>query len=124
MEVSSMDSVFIWESSRRLFFQQAEEVFAELCHLWRDHRLTIRLELVVDEVFLVVILGDIKLIHRSHLCDDGIVPDFLGIQLADQIFSSFLLLGGVIKNGGAILRADVCSMTVQGGGVVDRKEHI
>jgi hypothetical protein len=87
-------------------------VLAEFCHLRRNHSLTIRLELVVSEVFLMIIFGDVKLIDGGHFGNNGAAPDSLSDQLADEILGDFLLLRGVIKNGGALLRANIPALTV------------
>jgi len=63
----------------RLFFQQFQKMFAEFGNLRCDHCLTIRLELIVREIFLMIIFGDIELIERGHFRNDGTVPDPLGV---------------------------------------------
>jgi len=66
-----------------LFFQQLQKVFTELGYLWRDHCLTIGLELIAREIFLVIILCHVELIERGHFGDDGFVPDILRVQILD-----------------------------------------
>ena len=112
------------DMGKELFFQQLQKVFAELGHLRRNHSLTIRLELIVREIFLVIIFGDVELVNGGYFCNDGTAPDLLGIQIADEILGNFLLLRRVIKNGRAVLRANIPALTVQRGGVMDGEEDI
>ena len=99
-------------------------MLAELRHLWRNHRLTIRLEGIAREVFLMVVLCDEEHIQFGHFGHDGTVPDLLSVQALDKFFGNLLLLIIVIKDRGTILRTRVCALTVQGGGIVDHEENI
>ena len=99
-------------------------MLAELGDLRRDHRHAIRLEGIVGEVFLVVILSHIELVELCHLGDDGLVPNVLLVQLLDELLCGGLLFVIVIKDGGTVLCAGIGSLAVERGGVVDPKEYV
>ena len=99
-------------------------MLAEFRHFRRDHSLTIWLILIADKIFLMIILGDVEILDRFHFCNDGAVPDSLGIQLAGGLLGNGLLLWGVVENCRAVLRAHIRALTVQRGWVVNGEEDI
>ena len=99
-------------------------MLAEFRHFRRDHSLTIWLVLIARKIFLMIILGDVEILDRFHFCNDGAVPDSLGIQLADGLFGNGLLLWGVIENCRAVLCAHIRALAIQCGWVVNGEEDI
>src|SRR5688572_12131815 len=108
----------------RLFLQHFQKVFAEFGYFGCNHRLTIRLIWIAGKVFLVIILGYIIVAESAYFGHNRMIPYFLLIQFPDQSFSGLFLFGGMIKDGRTILCACIRSLTIKGGGVVDREEDV
>ena len=55
--------------------------------------------------------------------DNRAVPDFLSLDLSHDFTRNLLLFGGMIEDRRSVLRADVVSLAVERGGVVDREKY-
>ena len=72
----------------------------------------------------MVLLRGIEYLERLHLGHDRIIPHALGLQFRDDPLRHGFLLGAVVEDRRAILRADVPPLAVQGRGVVDREKDV
>ena len=72
----------------------------------------------------MVLLGGIERRERLELRHDRLIPQLLRLKLGDHALCRGLLLGTVIEDRRAILRADVGALAVEGGRVVDREEDV
>src|SRR5215212_5619534 len=111
-------------SRRRLRLQSFEVLLAELGDFGSDDHLAVRLEPVVAEVVLVVVLGDVELVEGRDLGHDGVVPDPLRLQVGDHLFRNALLLFVVVEDHGPVLRPHVRPLTVEGRRVVDGEVNL
>ena len=75
---------------------------------------------VLVEIVLVVILGGIKRGRGDDLGDHVVA---VGTQEDDELVYDGLLFGGLIEDGGAVLRAEIGALTVESGGVVNLEEE-
>src|SRR5829696_3134690 len=107
-----------------LRFQAFQVLLAELGDFGGDDHLTVRLETVVAEVVLVVILGDVELVEGNNLRHDGAVPDPLGLDLGDHLFRSALLPFRVVEDHGPVLRPHVRALSIQSRRVVDGEVNL
>lgn len=78
---------------------------------------------VVVEVELVVLLGGPPLAGGRNLGDDLAVPPLL-VGLGGDLARDLFLLGVVVVDGGAVLRAGVGALGVEGRGVVELVEEL
>src|ERR671921_1486025 len=106
-------------SVTRLRLQAVEMLLAELGHLRRNDDLAVRLEPVVAEVILMVVLGDVELVERCHLGHDGVTPDILGFEVGDHRFRDAPLLIVVVEDHRPVLRPYVRALAVEGRRVVN-----
>src|SRR5262249_27190491 len=91
----------------RLHLQPLAVVAAELGHLGRDDEAAVALVGVLLEVALVVRLSREELRQGDDLGHDGLAPQPGGGELRDHRLRRRLLLGGVIEDRRAVLRAHV-----------------
>lgn len=56
------------------FFELAQKVFAELCHLGRHHELAVTRAGITREIFLMVLLGDVKHRGQRYLGHNRVAP--------------------------------------------------
>lgn len=106
-----------------LFFDGVEEgCFFEFAEFGTDDDHAVGLMRIVGEVILVVALGGVELRERGNFGDDG-VAELGGGGIAGLESSLFLGLV-VIKNDAAILRANVGTLAIEGGGVVGFPEDL
>src|ERR671913_1928945 len=106
-------------SVTRLRLQAVEMLLAKLGHLRRDDDLAVRLEPVVAEVILVVVLCDVELVERLHLGHDRLAPDTLGLQIGDHPFRDAPLLIVVVEDHRPVLRPHVRALAVQSRRIMD-----
>ncbi len=104
-------------------FHLIQKRLTKLHDLGRDDVLTIGLEWIVEKVFLVIVLGNVKDRKGTHFRDNLPIPDFRRRDLRDR-FHRDLSLGFVVReDGGPVLRAHIVPLTVQCRGIVDREEN-
>src|SRR2546426_8142946 len=103
--------------------QLLEVELAELRHLGRHHRAAVGLVRVAAEIAAVVLLGGVELRERGDLGHDGVVPDLPHLELLDHLLGDGALLGAVVEDRRAVLRARVGPLAVERGGVVRSEEH-
>src|SRR5215217_3154515 len=94
-------------------------LLAELGHFRRDDYLAVRLEPVVAEVILVVVLGYVELVERRYLGHDRVAPDTLGFQVGNHPFRDSPLLIVVVEDHRPVLCPHVSALAVQSRRVVD-----
>ncbi len=99
-------------------------LLAELGHLGRDDELAVALARVAREVLLVVILGGEEGLEGQHLGDDRVRPEAFIRKFVDDGIGGGGLFGQGGEDGGAVLRAHVAALAVEGGGVVDGEEDV
>lgn len=75
------------------------------------------------QVLLVVVLGIPPLAGGQDLSDDLALPPLLVDELG-HLLGDLLLLGVVVEDAGAVLRASVRTLAVQGRGVVHAVEEL
>ena len=86
-----------------------------------DRAITVRVFL---EIPLVIFFRGIKFTGGFHL-GDYLIPEDLGLrQELDGSFGGLFLSGVMIKNGRAVLRADVVLLTVHGCRVMVTKKDL
>src|SRR5205085_5640715 len=98
------------------------EELAELRDLGRDDGAAVWLRGILLEVVLMVVLGRVESVERRDLGHDGRVPYMRAVHLGDDLLGRLALLGAVVEDGRAILRANVRALTVQGRRVVYGEE--
>src|SRR2546428_13012501 len=103
--------------------QLLEVELAELRHLGRHHRAAVGLVRVAAEVATVVLLGGMEFGERDELGHDWVVPDLPHLELLDHLLRDGALLGAVVEDRRAGLRARVWPLAVWRGGVVERGGH-
>ncbi len=94
----------------------------ELFQLWSDDELAIGVVRIVCEIVLVSRWSWIKMLKRFDFSDD-IVPNFFAGEVFDDFFGNHFLIVVVVKDGGAILRADIVALTVERRRVVDGEKN-
>src|SRR2546421_1706134 len=110
-------------SGRRLL-QLVEIELADFGHLGRDHRAAVALGGVAAEVVAMVLLRRVERPERLELGHNRIVPHLAGPKLGHDALRRRLLLGRMVENRRAVLRAHVAALTVQRRRVVNREEHV
>ncbi len=110
-----------WWGLRR---EQVGVLLAELGHLGGDDELAVALARVARKVLLVVILGGEEGLEGQHLGDDRVRPEAFICKFVDDGIGSSGLFGQGGEDGGAVLRAHVVALAVEGGGVVDGEEDV
>jgi len=98
--------------SSRLLLQHLQMLLAELSHLGGDHGLTIRLILIVCEVFLMIIFSHVEFIELGHFGHNGLVPKYAGCSVLDCFIGDLLLSSSWIEDGGTILRANIRALAI------------
>src|ERR1044072_3133547 len=106
------------KAARPSSLEPVEEELAELRDLGRDDGAAVGLRGVPLEVVLMVVLGRVELVEWHDLCDDGRVPHARGRHLCDDLLGRLALLGAMVEDRRAVLRAHVRALTVQGRRVV------
>jgi hypothetical protein len=76
------------------------------------------------QVVLVLRLGLPERAHRRHLGDDLARPQPGRLDVRDRVLGDALLLVVGVEDRGAVGRADVVALAVQGGRVVDLEEEL
>lgn len=109
---------------RGLLGDEVGELLAELRDLGGDHELAVALTRIAREVLLVVILGGVEGLEREDLRHHRVRPELLGFELTDDFQRCRLLFGQGGEDGGAVLRADIIALAVEGGGVVNGEEDV
>ena len=99
-------------------------MLAELGYLRRNHCHTVRLVWISGKVLLVIIFCHIERVQWDDFGNDGIVKDLLCLKLLDHTLCNILLFLVVLKDRRAVLRADVRTLAVERGGIVDAEENI
>jgi len=107
-----------------LLLQLVEVMLAEFGHFRRDDGAAVGLRAVVLEIFLVVVLGHIKVRRGRKLGYDWIPPNLGRVQRRDRLLGAGFLLGRTVKDRRAILSAHIGTLPVQRGRVVDGEEDI
>lgn len=98
--------------------------FAELGYFGRYYKFAVDLVRVGGEVVLMVVFGGVEGTEGQKFGDDGGGPDLPGVEVGDDGLRLDLLVGSVVEDGGTVLRADIGTLTVGGGGVVDGEEDV
>jgi hypothetical protein len=98
-----------------LALKPREVLLAELRDFGRNDDLAIGLAGVLLEIILVVVLARVELLQRHEFGHDRGVPDALGVKVGDRLLGGGLLLGAVVEDNRAVLRADVGALPVPGG---------
>jgi|GEM_PF-1375153 len=98
--------------------------FAKLGYFGRYYKLAVDLFRVGGEVVLMVIFGGVEGAEGLEFGDDGGGPELAGGEVGNDGLCLDLLVGSVVKDGGAVLRADIGALTIGGGGVVDGEEDV
>jgi len=76
------------------------------------------------QILLVIFLGWPELRRRFNLCHDRTRKSATLIQLRLGRLGRFLLFGGMIKNHGSVLRADIGTLPIHRGWIVAGPENI
>ena len=80
---------------------------------------------MVLHVVLMVVLGQVELLERHNLRDNGAVKDFLFGEFLDVRVRAALLFVVGVENRRAVLRADIRSLAIQFGRIVRHaKKHL
>ena len=109
-------------SVNRLFFEPIFELLADLVEFRWDVERAVRLVRVALVVVLVFGLGLVEAGQRLDLGDDLVVVDALIFEFLDKRLGFFLLGVGVGKDRRPVLAADIRSLAVELGRIVDRKQ--
>ena len=104
-------------------FQAGGEVFAQLGDFRCNYCLAIRLTGVLCEIVLMVILGGPESRRWQDGSNDRIKPGVVGGERGDQRSSRCGLFFGVCKDDRAILAADIVSLPVERGGIVNGEKR-
>src|ERR1044072_8438810 len=110
------------KAARPSSLEPVEEELAELRDLGRDDGAAVGLRGVPLEVVLMVVLGRVELVEWNDLCDEGRVTHARCIHLCDDLLGRLALLGAMVEDRRAVLRAHVRALTVQGRRVVYGEE--
>jgi len=74
------------------------------------------------QVLLVVVLCGPPSVRLNHLCHDGVLE--LGSPALDGLFGLLLLSFVVVENSGAVLAADINSLSVNSGRIMVLKKNV
>src|SRR5439155_17703174 len=66
----------------------------------------------------------VKRLTGDDLGHDGPVPDPSGVKLSNRLLGDALLLGSMVKDHRAVLRADIPTLAVERGRVMNAKKHL
>ena len=95
---------------------------AEFLHLGAHHKCAVPGVRVVRKVILVIRLGRAVVGKRRHFGGDGGAEQLVLRHLADHGAGHFTMLGLVVIDAAAVLRAHIVALAVQGGRVVGVEE--
>ena len=102
--------------------QIPRKCLAKLLHLRPHHKRAVPRVGVLGKVVLVVGLGRAVVRERLHLGGDGRAKQLVLRHLADHGVGDLAVLGVVVVDAAAVLRAHVVALAVEGGRVVGVEE--
>ena len=97
---------------------------AEFVYLGGHHKCAVPGVRVVRKVILVIRLGRAVVGKRRHFGGDGGAEHFVLRHLADHGVGHFAMLGPIVVDAAAVLRAHIVALAVQGGRVVGMEEDL
>src|SRR5207244_8502171 len=98
------------------------ELFAELRDLRGDDGAAVTRRGVLAEVVLMVLLGSVEGLQRRDFGHDRPVPNSGLVDLSDDLPRRLFLLRRGVEDRGSILGADVATLSIQRGRIVDGEE--
>src|SRR3989304_6459681 len=96
----------------------------EFLYLRGDYDTAISLPGILLIVLLMIIFCLIKCLKRHEFSHNRRFPQLLFLNFTDHLFGNNFLFLTTIENHRAILRADICPLTVQGSRVMDGTEDL
>src|SRR4029078_8786482 len=75
-------------------------------------------------IFLVILFSNVELDRRDALGDDRRREGLVRRKFRDDFLGFGFFLRRMIENGRAVLRADVVTLTVQSGRIVDDEKYL
>src|SRR3989475_6769484 len=100
------------------------ELLADFYDLRADHGHAVALLRVLGEVLLMIVLGDVEGPGGDDLGDDGVIEDLVLREGSDHVLGDRLLVRRVVEDRRPVLRADVMTLAVERGRIVDREEDL
>src|SRR2546426_3303076 len=105
-------------------FQLFKKHFPRFRDFRCNHELAIEPRTIALKVLLVGVLRPIKSLEGRDFRHNRRIPDPGCGYLSNSFLGNLFLVLTMVENDRAILRADVCSLTIQRRGVMDSKEHL
>ena len=107
-----------------LNFQPFTIIFAQLRNFWGYDHLTVGLVRVLSEVVLMIVFCLVESFEWHDLSHDWGVPNMRRFNLFNHLFRYLLLFSVMIENYRSVLCSHVSSLSIHGGGVVNREEYL
>src|SRR5262249_43983120 len=115
---------FAFGKRAQSFFHFRRKLLLELLDFRRHNELAVWLVGIVFVIFLVIVLSDKELLHRLDGGHDRVRPLSRRVQFGDDLFGGGTLVVRSIENDRAVLGADIVSLPIQRGWIVEGEKDL